>query len=154
MGTAATKPEDICEKPNREGTDTAWPTEHFQSSGGISSGSFSLLSIVDSQISRRDPGEVKSELWTCVPPGSAVPRVSPATGVGQGERTMQELKETFIFIGKRRGGHSTQREEPANRCGRQKRQQVGCLTSYSCPERSVGIQFFFCTGVNSLIFLL
>lgn len=56
----ATKPEDVCEKPNQEGTDTAWPTVHFQSSGEIDSGSFSLSSIVDSQISMRDPGEVRA----------------------------------------------------------------------------------------------
>lgn len=81
---------------------------HFQSSGEIDSGSFSLLSTVDSQISVWDPGEVKSEPLPCVTPGSAVPRISPATGAGQGERTMQELKETFMFITKRRGGQHTE----------------------------------------------
>lgn len=40
----------------------------------------------------------KSEPLPCVTPGSAVPRTSPATDVGQGERTMQKLKETFILL--------------------------------------------------------
>lgn len=115
----ATKPEEVCEKPNQEETDTAWPTVHFQSSGEIDSGSFSLSSIVDSQISMRDPGEVRAialcDLRECCS------QDQPSYPVGQGERTMQELKETLYLLEREGGAGSPQREEPANRCGRQKK---------------------------------
>lgn len=98
--------------------------------------------LLTSHISRWDPGEVKSEPWPCVPPGSAVPRVSPATGVGQGERTMQELKKTFIFIGKRRGSTAHRGRSLQIAVGGRRGSRWAVLPATAAPKGSVRIQFF------------
>ena len=82
-----------------------------QSSGELDTGDISLLGIDYSQIPMRDPREVKSGLLPWATLGGAVHKISQATGIGQGMRTTQKPKGTFILARKGRED-VTHREQP------------------------------------------